>query len=94
MSRHNLRTFYPGCAELAEWLEDPRLAERWEQLRKKNMNPRDQVESEKRSADECLALNRLPCRFGCKDASRLRGLRRQMDHPDFLKYMIAKLGAL
>ena len=75
---------YPGARELVLWHEQPACVGIWEVVREAGLGPREVLPSLKSSAK--IAISAVP-------QDRLGGFFHQFDHPDFLRYVAAKLGA-
>jgi hypothetical protein len=88
---------YPGCPHALGWGEasDPRVAEAtWAEARRKGLSPAQTVEQCKVAARIVIdVLRRLP---GVPAAARTMAaeILAEMDHPDFLRYVRGKLGAI
>lgn len=78
MTAEDLRAAYPGAADAVV------LHETYIRI-PKHLPPHEVLETLKRCADDTLAI---------EPVGPLTVVRPQMDHPDFLKYLRAKLGAM
>lgn len=88
MTLEQLRAAYPGCPEAVLLHETPEAEELWEIARASDFRPDEIVALLCQRADRSLA------RPDSRPGNALEIVRHQMNHPDFVRYVAAKLGAM
>ena len=87
MTLEELKAAYPGCPDAVEWHES-RMCNIvvWPMQRMIGENPHQTLERLKLAYEDCVRMT--------GGGPEIRKMRPQMDHPDFMKYIKAKLGVV
>lgn len=83
LSEEQARANYPGCVDAVMFTENPLCAIMWDFIRSKGEAPavvRDKLVATSTKVATLLSKEKFTI------------IKEQMEHPDFLKYVIAKLG--
>lgn len=85
-----LAAAYPGLRLVLAWGEQSHVV--WETARRGALSPARVVADCRRLILQMVAVTRLVPRPGA--AERVAAMREEMDHPDFARYVAAKLGSI
>lgn len=85
MNRQEIEKAHPGCVDAVLYHEDPMLEDIWPLIRSSEQSPPVVVRILTEMAKQ--TLNMIP-------GESLGKVYPQMSHPDFLRYVAAKLGAM